>query len=694
MNKKIVKTVLTILCFLQISAPCKGDGVKKNLTFTANGVSFKMVFVQGGTFQMGATSEQGDEANKNEYPIHEVSLSDYYMGEMEVTQELWETVMENNISRFRGLYHPVDNVSWDECQKFIKKLNVMTGIQFRLPTEAEWEFAARGGAASKGYKYSGSNDIDEVAWYDKISGKRTHEVGKKAPNELGFYDLSGNVWEWCQDGYGRYKDSPLTNPTGPDNDSYRIIRGGCWNTKSKDCRVSQRGYCNPLDFFPYYGLRLALDCGNYEQTEQRTVSAAKSSHFYVDLGLPSGTLWATCNIGANSPEEYGDYFAWGETKGYNSGKTDFSWSTYKWCNGSSTSLTKYNYNSDNGIVDNKTELDLEDDAAYVNWGPDWRMPSVEQFRELIDGFNTNSEWTSLNGVEGYKITSRRNGNSIFLPAEGFRYDSSLLGTGSSGAYSSRTFKSDDSEYVPGLFLDSSICNMTNACSRDAGHSVRPVRNKGFANQVQVDKGVISKAKSTHTYADLGLPSGTLWATCNVGANSPEEYGDYFAWGETKGYNSGKTEFSLDTYKWFKEDGETKYDGGNKTELDLEDDVAYVNWGPEWRMPSKEQFRELIDDDNTYSDWTTQNGVKGYKITSRRNGNSIFLPAAGYRIDSAFKETGSRGEYWFRTFGLDEDGWYYNSGYLYLYSLSIGFSSNNFLDDRSYGHSIRPVRLPE
>lgn len=476
MNKKIVKTVLAILCFLQISAPCKGDGVKKNLTFTANGVSFKMVFVQGGTFQMGATSEQGDEANKNEYPIHEVSLSDYYMGEMEVTQELWETVMENNISRFRGLYHPVDNVSWDECQKFIKKLNVMTGIQFRLPTEAEWEFAARGGAASKGYKYSGSNDIDEVAWYDKISGKRTHEVGKKAPNELGFYDLSGNVWEWCQDGYGRYKDSPLTNPTGPDNDSYRIIRGGCWNTKSKDCRVSQRGYCNPLDFFPYYGLRLALDCGNYEQTEQRTVSAAQSSHFYVDLGLPSGTLWATCNVGANSPEEYGDYFAWGETKGYNSGKTDFRWKNYKWCKGEGEELTKYCTESKygyNGFTDNKTELDLEDDAAYVNWGPDWRMPSVEQCEELINNNYTTKKWTSLNGVEGYKITSRRNGNSIFLPAT--RCLDCYLDTDGSGFYWSRTNDTLNEHYAQILDSDPYLIRLFH-CERCRGLSVRPVHS--------------------------------------------------------------------------------------------------------------------------------------------------------------------------------------------------------------------------
>ena len=189
-------------------------------------------------------------------------------------------------------------------------------------------------------------------------------------------------------------------------------------------------------------------------------------HEYVDLGLPSGTLWATCNIGANSPEDYGDYFAWGETEGYNSGKTYFDWSTYKWCNGSFKSLTKYNNSSSFGIVDKKTELDLEDDAAYINWGPEWRMPSIDQLKELIKSSYTTTETTTLNGVDGYRITSKSNGNSIFLPDAGYRANDRLI-TEFPPQYWSRTL--EDSIDAWSSLFDSG------GCSRDAGLSVRPVR---------------------------------------------------------------------------------------------------------------------------------------------------------------------------------------------------------------------------
>lgn len=200
------------------------------------------------------------------------------------------------------------------------------------------------------------------------------------------------------------------------------------------------------------------------------------THTYVNLGLPSGTLWATCNIGANSPEEYGDYFAWGETEGYNSGKTNFSWDTYKWCKDFGN-FTKYCTENDYGIVDNKTELDLEDDAAYVNWGPDWHMPSIEQLKELIDNDYTNSEWTSLNGVNGYKITSKINANSIFLPAAGCRSDSSLYCAGSFGDYWSRTLYASNLFNARYLYFRSSDsrCIYTDDDNRCSGQSVRPVR---------------------------------------------------------------------------------------------------------------------------------------------------------------------------------------------------------------------------
>lgn len=207
---------------------------------------------------------------------------------------------------------------------------------------------------------------------------------------------------------------------------------------------------------------------------ERPFNNGAGSCSYVDLGLPSGTLWATCNIGANSPEEYGDYFAWGETEGYNDGKTDFSWSAYKWCNGSYDSLTKYNTRSIYGNVDNKTELDLKDDAAYVNWGPDWRIPSIEQFQELINSSYTATVWTTLNGVYGHKITSKKNGNSIFLPAAGYRYYSSLSNDGSDGYYWSRTLISSSPFQAWRLYFNSSGI-FTKYENRNYGRSVRPVR---------------------------------------------------------------------------------------------------------------------------------------------------------------------------------------------------------------------------
>ena len=198
---------------------------------------------------------------------------------------------------------------------------------------------------------------------------------------------------------------------------------------------------------------------------------------YVDLGLPSGTLWATMNVGASTPEDYGDYFAWGETEGYNSGKTNFIWSNYKWCGDSNSTFTKYCDNSsygDGGFTDGKTELDLEDDAAYMNLGPVWRMPSKEQFEELINSSYTTTEWTTLNGINGRKITSRTNGNSIFLPAVGFREYSSLNDAGSVGYYWSRSLYSNSPYVVWHMYVNSSGAYMNNDY-RWKGRSVRPVR---------------------------------------------------------------------------------------------------------------------------------------------------------------------------------------------------------------------------
>ena len=484
MEKKILislRICLVTLCLMMMTVTCKGSltfSEDEIETFTVKGVTFRMVYVKGGTFKMGATSEQGNIFDDDEKSVHQVTLSPYYIGETEVTQELWQVVTGRNPSYFSGSEKlPVEQVSWDACQNFLKKLNELSGKQFRLLTEAEWEFAARGGIKSKGYKYSGSNNIDEVAWYELNSNSRTHEVGMKAPNELGLYDLSGNVREWCQDWYDLhgYSSNSLTNPTGPSTGRDRVSRGGSWAYDARYCRVSDRSHGPSYGSSRRMGFRLALD---RKDLVVKKSSPTGDTHSYVDLGLPSGTLWATCNIGANSPEEYGDYFAWGETKGYNSGKTDFDWDTYRWCNGHYDEMTKYctysNYGY-NGFTDDKTELDLEDDAAYVNWGPDWCMPSIEQFEELINKSYTTTEWTAQNGVNGRKITSKTNGNSIFLPAAGYRDDSSLSGAGSDGGYWSRSLNSDDPFHARSLYFNSSSIR-AGSSYRCYGGGVRPVRS--------------------------------------------------------------------------------------------------------------------------------------------------------------------------------------------------------------------------
>ena len=223
-----------------------------------------MVFVAGGTFLMGATIEQLGDAAKDETPTHQVTLDSFYICKYQVTQSLWEEVMGHNPSYFKGENLPVENVSWNECQDFILRLNAMSGKNFRLPTEAEWEFAARGGNNSRGYKYAGSNNLNEVAWYGDNSGKQTHPVGTKSPNELGLYDMSGNVWEWCQDWYGKYNIKVEKNPQGPMISffrtffSSRVLRGGSWDSLAWSCRLSFRNLGSPGHRGSYYGLRLVL----------------------------------------------------------------------------------------------------------------------------------------------------------------------------------------------------------------------------------------------------------------------------------------------------------------------------------------------------------------------------------------------------------------------------------------------------
>ena len=499
----------------------------------------------------------------------------------------------------------------------------------------------------------------------------------------------------------------------------------------------------------YWARAYVYDGYGYNYSEPITfttgsISEDTQNHEWVDLGLPSGTLWATMNVGANSPEEYGDYFAWGETEPKD------NYGTHKWLTGGK--LTKYctdSYCGYSGFIDNKTELDPEDDAAYFNWGPSWRMPSFEQIKELV--VNCTWQHTTQNGVKGYLLTGP-NGNTMFLPNTGYRLSDSFQHVGLYSYYWSRTLYSYNPNEAYYLHYDWSTHG------RSYGFAVRAVRvlqepmefhlsetevnlevgesktifiingngsysveNVGFGEVTEefvgerliltgVEAGnvdvivtddatnasatlavTVTEPDTEHEYVDLGLPSGTLWATCNVGATTPEEYGDYFAWGET----APKDSYNWETYKWCNgsENTLTKYCtdssyGKNgfvdyKTELDPEDDAAYVNWGPSWRMPTREQHDELSEK-CTWT-WTQLNGVDGLEGTGP-NGNKLFLPAAGYLNSDYLNGPGSCSFFWSRTL----DGIYPYDAYHNGFSNSYSWSRRDS-DIRYLGISVRAVR---
>lgn len=285
-----------------------------SFTETVNGVSFKMVAIEGGTFTMG--SPKDEVGRSDDETQHSVTLSNFYLGQIVVTQALWIAVMGNNPSIFEGSYRellsyrwemmgynpsifkgeddilPVERVSWNECQEFISKLNILTGKKYRLPTEAEWEYAARGGNRSKGYIYAGSNIIDEVAWHQGNSVDITHKVATKKPNELELYDMAGNVWEWCNDWYGHYPISTQTAPKGPTTGSDRVIRGGSWDFDAQDCRSAGRSCNTPSDADGGIGFRLALCSENLQTLKEVNTAVSKKDFedFYTlyPLNRPSG----------------------------------------------------------------------------------------------------------------------------------------------------------------------------------------------------------------------------------------------------------------------------------------------------------------------------------------------------------------------------------------------------------------------
>lgn len=248
--KKLLATIVMVLL---------GSFVLAAQNPTRNVLDIPMVVVAGGTFEMGGIETYGEQCYPDEFPKHTVTVDDYYIGQFEVTQELYKFVMGYNPSHFVGDSLPVDNISWVDAKTFIHELNKMTGKQYRLPTEAEWEFAARGGRWSQDLNYSGSDDLNAVGWCDGNSGRRTHAVGTKAPNELDIYDMCGNVYEWCQDRYAIYKADPQTNPQGPDFGKARVMRGGSWRSEARNCRNTYRSSEDYEARILNCGLRLAMD---------------------------------------------------------------------------------------------------------------------------------------------------------------------------------------------------------------------------------------------------------------------------------------------------------------------------------------------------------------------------------------------------------------------------------------------------
>ena len=421
---------------------------------------------------------------------------------------------------------------------------------------------------------------------------------------------------------------------------------------------------------------------------------------YVDLGLPSGTQWATCNVGADSPEGFGDYFAWGEV----APKVYYNWSNYKWGfydeEEEKHKLTKYSCNDYYGSIDNKRELDYEDDAAFVLWGESWRMPTSIQCKELID--ECSWQTTNQNGVSGL-LFEGPNGNTLFFPAAGFRMDSLLYVADTScsywscslGSYSNQAYCLTLRNYGNSLKL---LCM---GLDRSVGHNIRPVIAfiKGDVDkdgQVNISDvtalidyllrgswGDEQVTPEEPEYVDLGLPSGTLWATTNLPG--------YFAWGET----SPKNVYNWYYYKWCT--GESKsftkyctnreygYNGfvDYKTELDLEDDAAYVNWGPSWRIPTLSQWKELYQ--RCTWEWTGSG-----QLVTGPNGNMLYLPASGFYEHELCLGTEEIGEYWTNSLH-DVDGECY-----WAYSWSFVKGDVNLYSNgspRCDGLKVRAVYVP-
>jgi len=474
----------------------------------------------------------------------------------------------------------------------------------------------------------------------------------------------------------------------------------------------------------------------------------------VDLELPSGTLWAAFNVGATKPEEYGLYFAWGETQGYGAKESHyFGWNSYKWCNGSGKSLTKYNSKAEYGMVDNKTTLDLEDDAAHANWGGQWHMPTNEQINELKS--NCYSEWTTQKGVEGMLYTSKKNGKTVFFPGAGIRWEfeydwegsgwliwsstvseaepSKAKDLSSSGSYfyyggyylypQTRYFGRSvravmDGGQQPTVYPDLKVAPQKltlevgekvtfditagsgkyDAISKNDDVATASVNGKEVTIvgvSVETTTVVIKDTKTNQTAPieivvikpavpttpaeaiDLGLPSGTKWASYNLGAAKIEDYGCYFAWGETE----EKDRYKWSTYSLCDDGNERKCHNIGSDIAGTQYDAARQMWGGSWQMPDYDQWLELKE--NTSYSMTTINGVNCCKLTGK-NGKSIYLPATGQFDDYRVVYTDMQGNYW------SSSKYGESTAYMAFFTEESGGFLTWGSSGRCAGFSIRPV----
>ncbi len=397
MKQLLLTTLLALGCLTSIAQvkASFSDG-----TLIVNGAHYNFALVEAGTFTMGATSEMED-PNDDELPAHKVTLThNYYMCKTEVTQALWKAIMGSNPSHFNGDRKPVEQVSWNDCQIFIKKLNAATGKNFRLPTEAEWEFAARGGNKSRHYQYSGNNTFDHFVWNSLNSNNSTHDVGSKEPNELGIYDMSGNVMELCSDWHGSYSNNNQTDPTGPATGDERVSRGGSWNCSARFCRSSNRNYSYHPDGKSFIlGFRLAITdnsspvakkpSNNHASYSNGMLTIGNVSYEMVKVDAGTFTMGATPEM-KNPVEREKPAHKVTLTKDFYIGKTEVTQALWKAVTGKNPSWDE----GDNKPVEGVSWGDCQEFIAKINaaTGKNFRLPTEAEWEFAARGGNKSQHY--------------------------------------------------------------------------------------------------------------------------------------------------------------------------------------------------------------------------------------------------------------------------------------------------------------